>query len=310
MNNTPNQINYYCQIYLQEAQFARCLQPETLRSYRDVLKNFLKTMPEVQSLNDLSSSTIVEFYKRIHRRAQIESREVKRSTIYTYHSKLNAFFKWLEHQGYLKPGTLYNKVPKPQQPHYSDVKALSKDQIESLIATISLANSQNDFLRARDIALFYTLIYTGIRRGELLGLRTFDIDFDQQLLSIKAQSSKSGRGRHIPMNPLLTLSLRAYFKLLCKRKSKAAYLFISSKQDIGLTTHGLKAWVEKYKALSGVSFSTHSLRHTFATSLAQNNADIVSIKSALGHSSVTMTDRYVRSIGSENARVYIDKLSF
>ena len=309
-NTTTNQINHYYQVYLQEARCAKCLSPQTLKTYESVIKNFFSTMPEVQSLDQLSPTIVVEFFKRIHRRARMENREVKSSTILTYYTKLNIFFKWLEYHNYLTPGTLYNQVPKPRQPEYTDVKALIEVDVEKLIATISIENINNTFLRSRDMALFYVLVYTGIRRGELLGLHVYDIDFENKMLHVRGRSSKSRRSRNIPMNPILVLSLQKYFEVLRKRKIQSGNLFVSSKSGNALTKHGLKSWVNKYKKLSGVHFSFHRLRHTFACSLAKQNADIVSIKCALGHSSVRMTDRYLRSIGSENARVYIDQLSF
>jgi len=212
--------------------------------------------------------------------------------------------------GIYSKGSLYNQVPKPKQPTYNDIKTISENQIEKIIATISLEALNNHFLRTRDMTILYVFLYTGVRRGELLGLRIQDIDLENESIYIRAQTSKSKKGRRIPINPILLMSLKKYLELLFKRKSRCGYLFVSSKQDTALTTHGLKNLMNKYRRLSGVKFSAHQLRQTFACALAKQNADIMSIKCALGHSSITMTERYLRSIGSENTRVFINKLSF
>ncbi len=100
--NKTNQINNYFQVYLQEAECAKCLSKKTLVGYSEVIQTFLNIMPELSLLQNLSPNITVEFYKRLHRRAHSENREIKTSTIYTYHSKLNVFFGWLEHQGYIQ----------------------------------------------------------------------------------------------------------------------------------------------------------------------------------------------------------------
>jgi integrase len=304
-----NQIKHYYQVYLEEAEYARGLRKMTLKNSQEIINNFTNLMPEITLLEELSPNIIVEFFKRVTRRAQSEGKTIKKSTIYSYYSRLNPFFGWLEDQRYIPKGSMYNKVPKPEKPTYTDIKALTDSEVEILVATISLESIKNTFLGIRDRAIIYTLLYTGLRRGELLSLRIGDIDLENNTLFVQHQTSKSKKGRRIPLNPLLVISLKQYFKLLLTRKRTTGHLFIS-RRDTPLTNSGIKSWVEKYVQLSGIKFSLHKLRHTFACSLAKQNADIVSIKCALGHSSILMTDRYLRSIGSENSRVYIDKLSF
>lgn len=306
---TLNQINYYFQVYLEEAEYVRGIRKETLISYQSLMKTFFRRMPELSLLEDLTPTTVKEFFKRTHREAKVKNKTIKNSTIYTYHSKLNAFFGWLENQHYISRGSLYNVIPKPEQPQYNDVKNLNEREVETLIATVSLESVNDSFLSIRNITILYIFLYTGIRRSELLGLRIQDIDFDNQSLYIRAQTSKSKKGRNIPLNSLLLITLKKYFTSLSKRKKRSSHLFVS-RRDTPLTRHGLKSWVEKYSKLSGVKFSMHQLRHTFACRLAQQNADIVSIKCALGHSSIQMTERYLRSIGSENTRVFIERLCF
>ena len=307
---TTNQITNYYNVYLEEAECVKGHKKETIKSGRSVFKTFMNLMPEISTLEELTPVIIKEFFKRLHRRVKSENREIKHSTIYTYYMRLNPFFEWLEFQGYIPRGSLHNQVPTPTQPTYSDIKEISKEDIEKLIAATSLESIRNHFLGLRDRTILYTFIYTGIRRGELLGLRIQDVDLENKTLYIAPKTSKSKKGRNIPINQILYLELRKYMKQLYRRKTTCGSLFLSLNQDAGLTNHGMKWWVKKYVEKTGVQFSMHSLRHTFACSLAKQNADIVSIKCALGHSSILMTERYLRSIGSENSRVYIDKLLF
>jgi integrase len=92
--------------------------------------------------------------------------------------------------------------------------------------------------------------------------------------------------------------------------SYADALIISTKTHKPFTVHGLKHWVERYRRLSGVHFHVHQARHTFACALARQKANTSTIMKVLGHSTIRMTETYLRSIVPEDSREYINKLSF
>jgi integrase/recombinase XerC len=69
-------------------------------------------------------------------------------------------------------------------------------------------------------------------------------------------------------------------------------------------------WTLRYRKLSKVHFHLHRCRHTFACNLAKQGADIMTIKNLMGHTSIVMTERYLRSIGLKNGRDFINRMSF
>ncbi|WKD85216.1 Tyrosine recombinase XerC [Polaribacter huanghezhanensis] len=278
--------------------------------YREVLNNFLNLIPEVETPEDIKPFMVSEFFKRLGERAKGNGIELKVSTIRTYYNKLMVFFRWLEEHDYIEKYSLSKKIVKPPNPTYEDEKALNESEVSKIISAIALNNSEDEFMYKRDLVIVSILLYTGIRRGELLGLRTYDIDFEERTLFINGKTSKSRKSRFIPLHYSLLMNLKSYLKLCKKRRLKCEHLIVSSRQDRAFTDHGLKHWVDKYIRLSGVKFHIHRFRHTFACTLAKQNADIISIMNVLGHSSTLMTERYLRSIKSENSRLFIEKLSY
>ena len=256
-----------------------------------------------------------EFFKRISTRKRIVGRDtivsgIRASTIRTYYNKLSAFFKWLERNNHLESSYLTSKMIKPPEPIYEDERALTDGEVSKIIASITLFSMEDDFTYKRDLVIVSLLLYTGIRKGELLALRIGDIDFNSETLFINAATSKSKNSRYIPLHFSLISHLKAYLRVREKRKTKCEALITSTRADTQLTEHGIKFWVKKYKKLSGVNFHIHRFRHTFACKLAIGNADIMSIMNVMGHSTTRTTERYLRSIKAENSRSFIDKMTF
>ena len=294
--------------YLSECEYTKRLSSHTMSSYRDVMKNFLKVMPEINTPLDLHPYLVHEFFKRLGKRAKRNDREIRVSTIRTYFNKLQVFFNWLEMNDLVEKGSLTSKIIKPPNPKYLDEKALSNAQVSKIIASIALHNTDNDEQLKRDLAIIKTLQYSGIRKGELLGLRVQDVDFIQKTLFINSDTSKSKKSRYIPLHYSLRTALKFYLQTRASKNITSEYLFVSIKRDAPLTRQGMKYWVKKYKRLSGVNFHLHQFRHTFACNLAIQGTAIISIKNLLGHATTQMTERYLRSIKTEDARSHIDSL--
>lgn len=296
--------------YISDCKYSKGLRPKTIEGYKDVIRHFLKVVPEAKRVTELTVQIVALFFRRLGKKQQQNKIGVRNSTVRTYYSKLVVFFRWLEQNGFMEQGSLADKIIKPPVPTYEDDRALTESEVSKIIASISQYQTDNVFLCKRDLIIVYILFYTGVRKGELLGLRVGDIDFMTKSIFINGETSKSKKSRKIPLHPTLILYLKDYLREKEKRGSKCEYLIISNNKDEKFTEHGLKHWVEKYKKLSGVNFHIHRFRHTFACVLAKNHADITSIKNVLGHSSILMTERYLRSIGTENSRIFIEKMTF
>lgn len=311
---TLSELERHFDNYILDCQYAKQLSSKTIASYKDVFNTFRKIMPEIVALQDFHPQMIPEFFKRIATRKRIVGKNtvkvgVKPSTIKTYYNKLMAFFIWLEHSGELSQGFV-KQISKPKNPTYDDSKALTDREASRILSSITQNTMDNYFLYLRDLIIVELLLYTGIRKGELLALKISDIDFTRNNIFINGLTSKSKHSRYIPLHFSLASHLKTYLKERQKLGSSTEALIISTIKDKALTEHGLKHWVNKYIKLSGVKFHLHRFRHTFACKLALENTDIITIMNVLGHRSVETTLRYLRSIKAENSREYIQQIVY
>ena len=157
--------------------------------------------------------------------------------------------------------------------------------------------------------MFYILLFCGLRKSELLGLQIRDVDLVKRVLTIRGETSKSKKTRQIPLNPTLVVHLKDY---LTERKTKGyttERLIVSTIKDKGLSKHGLKHWIDRLRAYSGTKFHLHQFRHTFACNLGAQNTSAIKIQQLMGHSDLRMTQRYLRSMGVEDLRDEVNKLT-
>lgn len=191
---------------------------------------------------------------------------------------------------------------------YRSLKVEKKLQVpfsqEEMEAVRLLFSEKRDFESIRDllvIELFYSL---GIRRAELLSLKVVDLDFYGDLVKVRG---KGGKERLIPMMRGLKQLLREY---LFERNESMGF---DSVEELVITKNGDKVsetfvynLINDYFGLvsSKEKRSPHMLRHTFATHLLGNGADINSIKELMGHSSLSSTEIYAHANLNELKQVY------
>jgi site-specific recombinase XerD len=299
--------------FWRECKFSSRLRSETIRGYSHAFSAFSRIMPEVEYARQLTPEMMVMFFEKLQTRVRVvgkgdEVTGVKDSTVKTYWSKLSSFFKWLEKRGHITENP-FDGMVKPPEPVYDDERALLKDQIGRIVSSVALNNTE-ELLMRRDLAMFNVLLYTGIRKGELLGLQVTDVDFYKEQITVRAATSKSKISRDVPMNPTLIMHLKTYIEQRNARGYKTPSLWVSMNNDSGLSSHGLKHWVNRYNELSGVRFHLHQFRHTFACGLVEANVHMAKIQKLMGHKNIKMTQSYLRSIKVDDCREDINKLVF
>jgi integrase len=145
---------------------------------------------------------------------------------------------------------------------------------------------------------------TGLRRGELFGLKWSDVDFNQKILTVTAETAKSGKTRHVPLN------IEA-FDILKQWKSqqglKSEHVFIGKK---GKPFHDIRsswATILNKDNANIESFRWHDLRHTFASKLVMAGVDLNTVRELLGHTDYKMTLRYAH-LAPEHKAMAVSKL--
>lgn len=202
-------------------------------------------------------------------------------------SSLSLFLKFLKIEGIINenPSHYIDRPKTPARlPEY-----LTISEIETFISRFSLEKP----VGIRDRALFELIYAAGLRVSEVCGLDITDLYFEQNIVRVVGKGTKE---RYVPLGKRASSEIRFYLKyaypLLDKGKSGGA-LFLNARGK-RISRKGVWKNLKAAAALAGIKkdFSVHTLRHSFATHLIQNGADIRGIQTLLGHKSINTTEIY------------------
>ena len=202
-------------------------------------------------------------------------------------SSLKSFYKFLVKTETINSSPLIAHSPLKQSKKIQ--VPFSKDEIGALLDSDFFKSDYKGVLQKTIISFFY---FTGVRRIELINLKTSDINMNSFTIRITGKRNKE---RIIPMLPKLKESISEYLKIKSQEFNNVIsdYLFIS-KSGIQLSEKYVYRTVNEYFKLVSpkVKKAPHVLRHSFATHLINEGADINSVKELLGHSSLSATQVY------------------
>ena len=202
-------------------------------------------------------------------------------------SSLKSFYKFLVKTDTIGSSPLLAHSPLKQSKKIQ--VPFSKEEINSLLDSDSFKNDFRGVLQKTIITFFY---FTGVRRIELINIKESDINMDSSTIRIMGKRSKE---RIIPMLPKLKKSIIDYLYLRSQEfnKKNLEYLFVSRSGRQLSEKYVYRTVNEYFKLVSPkVKKAPHVLRHSFATHLINEGADINSVKELLGHSSLSATQVY------------------
>ncbi|MCL2526186.1 MAG: site-specific tyrosine recombinase XerD [Coriobacteriia bacterium] len=228
-------------------------------------------------------------YRQLRRYlAEQSSAQYARSTIARRLSTLRSFFHFLQQEGSVdsNPATLL-QTPKKEKmlPH-----TLSQTEMDALLE-ISDTNTPEGM---RDTALLELLYASGGRVSEIAGLRTEDLKLDQGIVRIEG---KGGKDRYVPLHGLAIRKLENYLAsarpVFAAKVPSTELVFLSSRGN-PLSADAIRRIVKKSALLAGITrpVSPHSFRHSFASDLLNNGADLRSVQELLGHANLSTTQIY------------------
>jgi integrase/recombinase XerC len=207
---------------------------------------------------------------------------------------LRSFYKWAARRN-LSAGNPMTAIRTPRQSKRLP-KAITIEAIERLLST----PSETDVLGVRDRAMLETLYSTGIRVSELVGMNVEDVDDTGEALRIRGKGKKE---RIVPLGKHAMTAVRKYVGMLQAEARFAAVwgangtrsgpLFMN-KHGKRLSSRSVRRKLDKYLKSAGLDpdISPHTLRHSFATHLLENGADLRSVQELLGHQSLSTTQIY------------------
>jgi len=272
--------------FLEYIEIERGRAVKTVENYDHYLDRFF-AWGQIKNVSDITEDKIREFRLWLNRQPGT-SGAMKRRTQNYYLIALRAFLKFLRKR----------EIPcvSPERIELAKLPERSLDLISSTELERLLDATKGTSQRAlRDRAILELLFSTGLRVSELCSLNS-DIDLSRDELSVRGKGDKV---RVVFLSPSAKEAVRTYLK---ERKDMEEALFVnvvadekmSRKNAARLTPRSVQNIMKKYAAKAGITkkVTPHVLRHSFATDLLSNGADIRSVQALLGHASINTTQIY------------------
>jgi len=233
--------------------------------------------------------------------AHLNEKDYSKATIARKLATLRSFYKFLVKRNHVSANPV-TAVRTPKQDKKLP-KFLEYEQVKKLLETPPM----NTWLGARDRAILETLYSTGIRVSELVALNMEDIDFLGEVVHVRGKGKKE---RIAPIGASALQTIQHYMEFRNKRAQNnnnfdSKVLFVN-KHGRRLSTRSVRRKMDKYLKMSGLDpdISPHTLRHSFATHMLNNGADLRSVQELLGHQSLSTTQVYTHLTTTRLKEVY------
>jgi integrase/recombinase XerC len=233
--------------------------------------------------------------------AFLNDKEYSKATIARKLATLRSFYKFLVKRNQLGSNPVV-AVRTPKQDKKLP-RFLEYEEVKRLLETPPM----NSWLGARDRAILETLYSTGIRVSELVALNMDDVDFLGEVVHIRGKGKKE---RIAPIGSSALQVIQHYMEFRNKRAQSSSnfdtkVLFVN-KHGRRLSTRSVRRKMDKYLKMAGLdpAISPHTLRHSFATHMLNNGADLRSVQELLGHQSLSTTQVYTHLTTKKLKEVY------
>ncbi len=272
--------------------------PYTIRFYRQDILRFEAFM-EKMNITEFTAVT----YRDVRRfLAHLYERKLSRKTVSRMLSSLRSFYKFLEREK-LATSNPFVRIPLPKQ-H----KLIPDFFYEEELVQLFRVNDLTTPLGQRNQALLELLYATGVRVSECEALTLGSIDFDLSIIKVMGKGKKE---RYIPFGKFAEEALEMYIRegrklLLHKAKKETDRLFLNARGE-PLTDRGIRYVLNQMIRNTSltVSIHPHKFRHTFATHLLNEGADLRTVQELLGHENLSTTQIYTHVSKDRLRHVYM-----
>jgi len=263
----------------------RNLSVNTIESYLFDLKKLIKFLKK-NKVNtppkDLNKDILKEFIYDI-------SKNIKPPTQARIISGIRRFYDYLILEGFVENNPMKNiETPKIGR---NLPTTLTVEEIDIIISNVKL-NSKTGL---RNIAIIELLYSCGLRVSELIHLKVSDLFFKDSLIKVTGKGNKE---RFVPISDQSQKYIKNYIneiRIFSKIKKGSEDTLFLNERGSGLSRVMIFIILKELKSLSKINkkIGPHTLRHSFATHLIENGADLITIQKMLGHESITTTERYL-----------------
>ena len=268
----------------------------TVLSYaRDLRKAEIKLEKLGKRLEDAKKADILKMMRAM-KEESLSSRSIARWLV-----SMRQFYRFLVSEGMIPENPTMNiEAPKAWKPL---PEFLNYDEIEKLLS----APDRNIPSGARDHAMLETLYATGLRVSELISLELKDLKLDAGFVSCVGKGSKE---RIVPFGETCGATLKEYLQSGRKKflkRGASSFLYVSARGR-KMSRQGFWKIIKKYALKAGITkrLSPHIVRHSFATHLLANGADLRSLQMMLGHADISTTQIYTHISRERLKKIYRD----
>ena len=276
--------------FLEYLEIERNRAPRTLNNYDRYLERFIRWISEHKRKEalpkDIDEESIRKYRVYLNRLAKDESKPLKKITQDYHIIALRGFLKFLGKIDVSVPAPTKIELGKTQR---KEIEFLERDEIERLLSTPKGMGLES----LRDKSILELLFSAGLRVSELVQLNRDNFSFKKNEFTVQGKGEKR---RVVFLSIPAQKSLYMYIK---KRRDTDPALFVrhhatKDDSDLRLSVRTVQRIVKKYAARAGITkdIHPHTLRHSFATDMLQNGADIRAVQMLLGHSSISTTQVY------------------
>ncbi len=176
-------------------------------------------------------------------------------------------------------------------------KKLTQEQVKQLFAKIT---------NPIDRALFLLMLRCGLRVSEAAQLKVTDIDWEQQALLV--EQGKGRKDRWLYLSPDALVSLKECVEMRPSTVPSGYFFWNQKRRNQPLSIKAIQKKMERYARRAGVEASCHSLRHTFASNLLEEGAEVISIREFLGHESIASSEGYAKLSNQKIKQTYLQTI--
>lgn len=304
-------LSKYITEFLEHLEIEKKRSQRTIENYDFYLRRFLGWLGESKSPSAITSDAVRNYRLWLNRLVDVHGDELKKNTQNYHLIALRSFLKYLAKRDINTLAPEKIELMKMPDREVSFLEGSDLNSILEMPLKLMKSETKNGQLIAfRDKAMLELFFSTGLRVSELVNLKKETINLKKDEFSITGKGKKT---RVVFLSEQARYWIRKYFDL---RKDLNPNLFISHDKRTGnkqkkdemdaITTRSVQRIVQKYAHAAGITkaVTPHTLRHSYATDLLQNGADIRSVQSILGHSSITTTQIYTHVTDKELRNVH------
>lgn len=288
--------------FLEYLEIERGRSDRTIRNYNFYLRRF-SDFANNPLPSQVTRDKIHEYRLWLNRMESGRQREQLSKSTQNYHLiALRSFLKYLARQAVTSlPSEQIELAKTPMR----QVEFLEVEELDRLLKAPD--RTAHGLISLRDKAILELLFSTGLRVSELSNLKMENVNLKRDEFTIRG---KGGKTRLVFLSSTAKDAIKAYLE---KRRDASPYIYVchdrakQGREETGpLTPRSIQRMVERYAVAVGITkhITPHTLRHTFATDLLLSGADIRSVQSMLGHSSITTTQIYTHITNNQMKDVY------